>query len=162
MVAQQTTKKETYCLTKHIKFITMRRISSFICALIFCGMGLSSCEKEAVLPIETSEINYVSNSSDNLFVPDGHAFIIIDEVGTISQQDSDYFIRSNGKTYLPEELPKEYQSHKLQVLFVGKVVTSNLNNEIIPIEIMEIVSPKQPTLIPQISTSVGAIDRVKQ
>ncbi|MEZ4886557.1 MAG: hypothetical protein R3E32_17605 [Chitinophagales bacterium] len=141
----------------------MKNLPSLIFALAFLIMGLSSCEKELVYPIHTTSVNQVTNTnSTDLFVPDGHAYTIVKETGTVMFQDDQYVIRSQGKTYFPNKLSEEFQAHKLKVFFVGKVRTNVINEEIIPIEIIKISATDRPIEQPTISTRVTAIDRITQ
>jgi len=133
----------------------MKKIQSFLCAIALI-ISLSSCEKEIVSPLQTLDLNPISTSSTDLFVPDGEAIVVVEETGTVMRQDGQYIIRCKKATYLPTGLPAEYSGHKMKVFFAGEVQTDALNEEIIPIELTKITGTDRT--VPQVSTTATAID----
>lgn len=133
----------------------MKKIQSFLCAIALI-ISLNSCEKEAITPIQTPDLNPISTSSTNLYVPDGEAIVLIEETGTVMKQDGQYIIHCKTATYLPSGLPAEYSGHKLRVFFAGEVQTSTLNEEIIPIDLTKITGTDRT--VPQISNTATALD----
>ncbi|MFK7904600.1 MAG: hypothetical protein AB8B69_05730 [Chitinophagales bacterium] len=133
----------------------MKKVQSFICVIALI-ISLSSCEKEAVSPLQTLDLNPISTSSTDLFVPDGEAIMVVEKTGTVMRQDGKYIIRCEKATYLPTGLPAEYSGHKLRVFFAGEVQTDALNEEIIPIELTKITGTDRT--VPQVSTTATALD----
>lgn len=133
----------------------MKKVQSFICAIALI-ISLNSCEKETVSPLQTLDLNPISTSSTDLFVPDGEAIVVVEETGTVMKQDGKYIIRCEKATYLPSGLPTKYSGHKLRVFFAGEVQTDALNEEIIPIDLTQIIGTDRT--IPQISTRATALD----
>lgn len=143
----------------------MKKLQSFICILALLSFGLTSCEKENLTTtLQTTGTNEItlSHPSTDLLVPDGNAPILVDAIGMIISKDGEYLINSQGKTYLPDELPEDFHAQKLQVFFVGKVSVNSLENEIIPIELLKISATDRPIDLPNISSPVIAIDRTIQ
>ena len=138
----------------------MKKVQSFIFALTFLMIGLSSCEKEVIEPIQTTHIGQITTASTDLFVPDGHAFITISEVGTIMKQGDEYVIHAQGKTYIPNDLSEEYQAHKLRVQFVGTVQESEIGKELIPMTLVKITASERPIDLPRNSTRVEGVNRI--
>ena len=138
----------------------MKKLQSLIFTLIVVATGLVSCEKDVVSPIEVPVSQQTSTTPTDLFVPDGAATIIVDEVGTVMNVEGTYVVVSQGKTYLPNDLAEEFQAHKLKVFFVGKVRSSEINEPLIPIQLMKITGTDKPIELPDISSRFTVIDRI--
>ncbi len=140
----------------------MKKLQSLILALSLFAIGLTSCEKEVVNPLQIPVSEQISTSSSDLLVPDGGATIIVDQIGTVMRVEGTYIISSQGKTYLPNNLSEDFQAHKLKVFFVGKIRSNAAKEDLIPIELIKISATDKPIELPDISSRTTAVDRINR